>query len=157
MKRIKQLQNLSKEHHQSLTLAQKAIKTSDTQNPEAIAELCKEIVNDYPTTWKIHFQIEEDSIFQFFPDSALENRNKEKEYSQINHLCHLLAQEHQAMNDYYEQMKVGDYSILGEFGALLKKHTRTEERELFPLLEKNMSSEMLNKVLKVSLDYRKIN
>ena len=155
MKRIVQLQNLSKEHHQSLTLAQKAIKIADAQNPEAISELCKEIVNDYPAIWKIHFKIEEDSIFQLFPESGAE-KVSEKPYSEISNLCRLLKEEHQTMNGYYEQMKAGDYSVLGKFGTLLKKHTRTEERELFPRLEQNMSLELLNKVLKMSQDYRKI-
>ena len=155
MKRIEQLQNLSREHHQSLILAQKAIKTAETKNPEAISELCKEIVDDYPAVWKIHFKIEEESIFQLFTDSKKRNTGEVKQYAEISSLCHLLEQEHQTMNGHYEQMKEGDYSLLGEFGALLKKHTRTEERELFPLLEEAMTSEELNRVLQVSQDYRK--
>ncbi|MCP3851921.1 MAG: hypothetical protein GY694_17050 [Gammaproteobacteria bacterium] len=151
MKRIAQLQNLSKEHHLSLTLAQKVIKISEAQNTEAIAGLCQEIVHDYPTTWKVHFKIEEDSIFQTF----LEAEPELKHSSEIRKLCLQLVQEHQTMNDFYEQMKQGDYSCLGQFGVLLKKHTRTEERELFPLLEESLSTEALNHIFEVSQDYRK--
>jgi len=149
MKRIEQLQNLSREHHQSLTLAQKAIKTSESHNDVIISELCKEIVADYPDVWKIHFSIEEDSIFQLFSNSSSER------HSEIANLCHSLIQEHQTMNGYYEQMKRGNFSVLGEFGSLLKTHTRKEERQLFPLLEEVMTPEELNRVLQVSQEYRK--
>ncbi|MCW8928612.1 MAG: hemerythrin domain-containing protein [Gammaproteobacteria bacterium] len=155
MKRVEHLQYLSREHHQSLTLAQKAIKTANTKNSEAISRLCKEIINDYPKVWQTHFKIEEENIFQLFSKSMIREASDIKLYLKISNLCYLLAQEHQVMNDYYEQMKEGDYSILGEFGALLKKHTRTEERELFPLLEKEMTIEELNRVLQVSQNYRK--
>ncbi|MCK5667031.1 MAG: hypothetical protein KAI17_26270, partial [Thiotrichaceae bacterium] len=140
----------SKEHHQSLILAQKAIKISEDHNVEAITELCKAIVHDYPDEWMVHFKIEEDSIFQLFSES-----NKTEQTTEVANLCHILKQEHLAMNRYYEQMKDEDYSILGDFGRLLKKHTRTEERQLFPLLEKIMSKEELNRVYQLSQDYRK--
>ncbi len=58
------------------------------------------------------------------------------------------------MNSYYEQMKSGDYTLLGKFGELLKQHTRTEERELFPLLDTALTSEELDNVYQTSLKYR---
>ncbi len=63
MKRITQLQPLSKEHHQSLVLSQKAINTAQQGDEKQIAEFCQQIVQSYPGDWKIHFKIEEDSIF----------------------------------------------------------------------------------------------
>jgi len=154
MKRIEQLQNLSREHHQSLTLAQKAIKTSESHNDVIISELCKEIVADYPDVWKIHFSIEEDSIFQLFTHSEKNKNNETIKHAEIDNLCQVLIKEHQTMNSYYEQMKEGDYSILGDFGTLLKAHTRKEERELFPLLEEVMTTEVLDQVALVSRKYR---
>ena len=156
MKRIEQLQNLSREHHQSLILSQKMLKISQANDAEAIAELCKEIIHDYPEVWKIHFKIEEDSIFQIFFDQERTDLSEAKQYTKILNLCHILKQEHQTMNGYYERMKKGDYSILGEFGSLLKEHTRTEERQLFPLLEDVLDSEELNNIYQVSQDYRNI-
>ncbi len=144
MKRIEQLQELSREHHHSLTLAQKAIKTSETQDLEAVTLLCEEIVHDYPLVWKVHFKIEEDSIFKHYIEGT----------DELASLCQSLQQEHRKMDEYYEQMKEGNYRVLKEFGLLLKKHTRTEERELFPLLEEVMSQDELNKVLQISQDYR---
>ena len=60
------------------------------------------------------------------------------------------------MNDYYMQMKAGNFSVLGEFGELLKQHTRTEERQLFPLLENLLTHEELDKVYQTSIKYRQI-
>lgn len=154
MKRTEQLQDLSREHHQSLTLSQKAIKISESDNSEAISELCKKIVNDYPDVWKIHFKIEEDSIFQLFTHSEKNENNETKKHAEIVNLCQVLIKEHQTMNDYYEQMKEGDYSILGDFGTLLKAHTRKEERELFPLIEEVMTIEALDHIAQVSRKYR---
>ena len=155
MKRIEQLQNLSREHHQSLILAQQAIKASEANNAEVIAELCKEIVDEYPDVWNTHFNVEEDSIFRLFTESEAAKKCDDKVLTEITRLCHLLIQEHRTMDGYYEQLKKGNYQVLGEFGTLLKKHTRTEERELFPLLEDVMSTDELNTVLKISQASRK--
>ncbi|MCU7799260.1 MAG: hypothetical protein KZQ70_03725 [gamma proteobacterium symbiont of Lucinoma myriamae] len=75
MKRIEQLQPLSKEHHLSLVLAQKAIKVSAGGKEDAIARLCQEIVNEYPDVWQVHFQIEEESIFQLINHRAKSSDN----------------------------------------------------------------------------------
>ena len=155
MKRIEQLQPLSKEHHLSLVLAQKAIKVSAGGKEDAIAKLCQEIVNEYPDVWQVHFQIEEESIFQFINKryKSSNNDTQQKEMDAVQ-LCQQLQQEHLTMNGYYQQMKSGDYTILGEFGELLKQHTRTEERLLFPLLDEILNTEELDSVYQTSLKYR---
>jgi len=155
MKRIEPLQALSKEHHLSLVLAQKAIKVSDSSDKQAIAAMCQDIVAEYPDSWKIHFQIEEDSIFRLFTDTCVDGSNASQEHWQEGaQLCKQLLQEHESMNGYYEQMKAGDYSSLKDFGVLLKQHTRTEERELFPLLEELLTEAELITVQKTSINYR---
>ena len=155
MKRIEQLQALSKEHHQSLVLAQKAIKTSMDGDFNMISKLCQKIVDEYPEVWMVHFQIEEESIFHIFTDKAKQSNLQQAEREAI-FLCEKLYQEHLAMNDYYTQMKAGNFSVLGEFGELLKRHTRTEERQLFPLLENLLTHEELDKVYQTSIKYRQI-
>lgn len=154
MKRIEQLQSLSREHHQSLILAQKAIKVSAEGESSAIAELCQDIVNEYNDVWRVHFQIEEESIFSLFKNKA-EGNDSETEALQ---LCQQLYQEHQTLNDYYEQMKSSEFPLLGvllgKFGVLLKEHTRTEERQLFPLLEELLSSKELFEIFQTSRKYR---
>ena len=152
MKRIEPLQPLSKEHHLSLVLAQKAIKVSDSNDQDAIAGMCRDIVAEYPDSWQVHFQIEEDSIFWLFTDTCDDGANTSRQ--QAAQLCQQLQQEHERMNAYYKQMKAGDYTILKDFGALLKQHTRTEERELFPLLEELLTADELNTIQKTSINYR---
>ena len=151
MKRITQLQPLSKEHHQSLVLSQKAINTAQQGDETQIAEFCQQIVESYPGDWKIHFKIEEDSILHVMKHLSA---SQDPEQNKIPGLCDRLEKEHRQMDAYYEQMKSGDYSVLGAFGALLKQHTRTEERELFPLLEKYLDSATLDRIYQTSVAYR---
>jgi len=47
-------------------------------------------------------------------------------------------------------MQRGEYSNLGKFGIILKTHTRTEERELFPQVERFFSQDDLNEVFRSS-------
>ncbi len=82
-------------------------------------------------------------------------RNHNSEQKKILSLCDQLEKEHRQMDADYEQMKSGNYSVLGEFGALLKQHTCTEERELFPLLEEYLDTATLEKIYQTSVDYRK--
>ncbi len=154
MKRIEQLQPLSKEHHLSLVLAQKAIKVSKAGNQEDIATLCQQIVDEYPSVWKIHFQIEEESIFSLFNEEGKAITKRTQLNDEVAQLCKQLKQEHSTMNGYYTQMKSGDYTILESFGHLLKQHTRTEERQLFPLLDSLLSSNELDIIYQTSLKYR---
>ena len=66
MKRIKQLQPLSMEHHLSLSLASKAIKMADNGSADDIKKMCDDIVLDYPSVWRKHFDKEENFIFTRF-------------------------------------------------------------------------------------------
>jgi len=143
MKRVEQLQPLSRDHHQSLLLAQQALKISSADNAQDIAHLCQQIVVDYPHTWKIHFAIEEQSIF-----AVLINQTVHFEAAQ---LCRQLEKEHRLMDAYCEQMKAGDYSCLHDFGHLLKQHTRMEERQLFPILETIFNTHELDSIYKLSV------
>lgn len=157
MKRIEQLQVLSKEHHQSLVLAQNAIKTSMAGDFDMISMLCKKIVDEYPGVWMVHFKIEEESIFHIFAEKSKQsNTILQQGDREAIRLCEKLHQEHLAMNDYYTQMKAGNFSVLGEFGELLRQHTRTEERQLFPLLENLLTHKELDKVYQTSIKYRQI-
>ncbi len=58
------------------------------------------------------------------------------------------------MNNYYEQIKSGNYTLLQNFGKLLKQHTRAEERQLLPLLEKVLKPAELDSIYKNNLKYR---
>ncbi len=136
MQRIKQLHPLSMEHHLSLLLAQKAMKAADEGDPEEIQALCAEICKEYPQVWVKHFDNEERYIFTPFGDRT----------GEIQKMCVQLTSEHRQFDAYVQQMEAGDYSVLYEFGKLLKSHTRLEERELFPLISEVLSSDELDAI-----------
>ena len=134
MKRIKQLQPLSMEHHLSLSLAAKSIKTANSGDQSAIKQLCEEIIDEYEKLWREHFDKEEQYIFTpYFQRS-----------NTVKRLCEQLTREHEQFNLYIDQMKAGDYGVLLEFGTLLKTHTRLEERELFPEISELLSEKELD-------------
>ncbi len=134
MKRIKQLRPLSMEHHLSLSLAVKAMKTADRGDPEPIQTLCRQILDEYPQLWVRHFDNEERLIFTPYADRS----------EKINQLCEQLTMEHRQFDDYIKQMEGGDFSVLYDFGYLLQSHTRLEERELFPLISDVLSHDELD-------------
>ena len=138
MKRIKQLQPLSMEHHLSLSLAAKSIRVANSADEVAIKRLCEDIIGDYQTLWRKHFDNEERYIFTpYFQRS-----------DSVKQLCEQLTLEHQQFDRYIEQMKTGDYAVLLEFGNLLKTHTRLEERKLFPEITELLSEKELDGIYK---------
>jgi len=136
MKRIKQLQPLSMEHHLSLSLAARAIKTANSGDQAEIRILCEKIIQDYPKQWRRHFDNEENAIFIPYAQRS----------QAIKNLCEQLTREHQQFDLYIQQMEAGNYAVLKEFGALLKSHTRLEERELFPKISGLLSAPELDKI-----------
>ncbi|MCP4077254.1 MAG: hemerythrin domain-containing protein [Gammaproteobacteria bacterium] len=136
MQRIRQLQPLSMEHHLSLSLAARAIKIANAGDQLKIKQLCEQIVDEYKTVWRRHFDNEEQAMFT--PYSTRDQ--------QIKTLCDQLTQEHKQFDAFIEQMKSGNYKVLLEFGSLLKSHTRLEERELFPVISERLSQSELDKI-----------
>ena len=139
MQRIKQLQPLSMEHHLSLSLAARSIKVANAGKQDEIKQLCEQIVDEYETVWRRHFDNEEQAIF--IPYSP---RDKE-----IKKLCDQLTLEHQKFDAFIKQMKSGHYEVLLDFGKLLKSHTRLEERELFPLISELLSETELDNIYQI--------
>lgn len=136
MERIEQLLPLSMEHHLSLSLAIKAIRIAEKGDAQEIKTLCEHIIEEYPQLWRKHFDKEERYIFTPYADRS----------ESINQLCKQLILEHNQFNQYIEQMKNGNFSILSDFGKQLKAHTRMEERELFPLISEKLSQHELDMI-----------
>ncbi len=126
MKRHPALIELSREHHQSLRLARDCLRTADSGDPEACRSLAQAVAADYPDTWAVHFATEERTIF---PLAQRLDRD-------IQALVQQLIAEHRRMDRLAERLaQNGDCQTLYEFGALLRDHTRAEERTLFPQLQ----------------------
>lgn len=136
MKRAEALANLSREHHQSLRLAKRCLDTLATGDKTRIQALCQEIAGDFDATWERHFRNEEATIFDV--TATLEGR--------IRELGEQLVDEHNRMRELAREMSAGDCSRLREFGELLRDHTRLEERELFPLVERTFSPEQMARI-----------
>ena len=140
MRRKEQLAPLSREHHQSLVLAKKCVDISRSNDMALISAQCKLIVQKFDEIWERHFTIEEQTLF-----------NLASSYSnQLQLLCDDLIKQHQLLREIKRQMQQGNYSGLETFGLILKAHTRTEERELFPKVEQLFNYADLNEVLRTS-------
>ncbi len=124
MKRIPALKPLSMEHHLSLSLAVKAMRTARGNDTAAKQALCARIGEEYPTRWRPHFDAEERCLFGLYADMDPE----------LERLYEQLTDEHDRFDAWVEAMKQGDCSVLEAFGELLQSHTRLEERRLFERL-----------------------
>ncbi|VAW61337.1 hypothetical protein MNBD_GAMMA09-727 [hydrothermal vent metagenome] len=138
MKRINQLQPLSKEHHQSLRLAKKCRDVINTKSNTDIIAFAVQLKNDFNTQWKKHFLIEEKYIF-----STAKSKGGE-----ISEICQRLEKEHRRLEALVEKISAGDIQLLPDFGALLHDHTRMEERKLFPMVEDTFTPAELDNIIK---------
>ena len=144
MKRIEQLKPLSMEHHLSLVLANKAIKTAKNGDTEAIKKLCDKIANDFDSQWEAHFIKEELSIFSIFEEQYRAKLiTTDSDYA---NLTEVLREQHNQMRTMSAAMSEGCIEQLAEFGCLLRDHTRLEERHLFPLVSELFTVKELDQI-----------
>lgn len=136
MKRSAELTALSREHHQALKLAKQCLDAVTSGDRKRIRALCEEIATTFDDTWERHFRNEESAIFSI----------TEKMGGGIQKLGRHLAEEHDQMRAMARQMQAGDCQSLQTFGVLLRSHTRLEERKLFPLIERNFSTQQLREI-----------
>ncbi|HDK37802.1 MAG TPA: hemerythrin domain-containing protein [Thiolapillus brandeum] len=136
MKRSSELTSLSHEHHHSLRLAKNCLDTAATGDEAKCITLCQHILDIFDQEWDRHFRNEEASIFDITATMT----------GKINELGIQLVNEHQRMRTMVAEMQPGDCKKLAEFGELLRDHTRLEERELFPLVEVQFSSQQLQRI-----------
>lgn len=131
MKRDIRLQGLSSDHHHALVFARKLEQRVAANSVDAALVL--EMATRFEHTLLPHFQVEEEllvpALVTFGEDS----------------LAQRILDEHRRLHDAVAA-NGGDYSKVGEFAALLAEHVRFEEREVFPICEERMSSEVLDAV-----------
>ncbi len=63
MKRAEQLQDLSREHHDSLVMAKRIAEVAEGGDDTEILEAIETVKNYYETELEVHFQHEERTIF----------------------------------------------------------------------------------------------
>ncbi|CAB5499312.1 hypothetical protein BTHERMOSOX_346 [Bathymodiolus thermophilus thioautotrophic gill symbiont] len=123
MQTPKQLITLTKEHHLSLSLANKAINAKKLGNETTICQL---IIETFERDLLSHFVFEEQHILPLL-----------KQHNQQD--CQRIIDEHKCLLNLAKHINAGN---LLEFGELLKTHTRFEDRVLF----KKISTDNLNKI-----------
>ena len=132
MKRHKQLQPLSREHHNGLLAAlllKKGIKKSAVTN--VMADF---IIDFWNTELEAHFNSEENVLIPALKETAFDET-----------LTRRLLNEHFAMRSYIHSLQNGltDVSIIEDFATLLEEHIRFEERIYFPEAENFLNEEQL--------------
>jgi hemerythrin-like domain-containing protein len=138
MKRAQQLQDLSREHHDSLVMSKKITEVAEQGSEAELLEAIEKVKNYYENQLEVHFQHEERTIFSLIF----------REYREHIGLATSLLKEHGAIRMLIPKLHLeAAREDLAEFAELLKNHTRVEERELFPIVESLFSDEQLDAVL----------
>lgn len=121
MKITDELLTLTREHHQSLSLGNNAVNVHKAGDKAKIKALCLKIAQTFKLAYKQHFETEEQTIFALLKDKS----------DDLNVLCTQLTNQHQQLYQLAQDLP-SQPELLLEFGTLLKTHTRTEDRVLFP-------------------------
>jgi hemerythrin-like domain-containing protein len=128
VKRSDALQSLSRDHHQALRVAQQLRRADD------VDRATKAFLDFWASEGQRHFQVEEEVLLPRW--AALGDLDHDAAMRLLReHLCiragALKLQQSQSLDR------------LKELGEQLAAHVRFEERELFPLLESDLSEEQL--------------
>src|SRR5690349_7260343 len=135
MKRHKQLQPLSRQHHNGL-LAALLLKKGIAKAADAKV-MATFILDFWRNDLKEHFENEEQVLIP-----VLRNTSFDKD------LTNQFLEEHALLRSYIAALKnnADDIPIIQSFAALLEKHIRFEERIYFPEAEKLLSEEQFQKI-----------
>jgi hemerythrin-like domain-containing protein len=138
MKRAEQLQGLSREHHGSLVMSKKIIDAVENGTDDDLLKAIEMVTKYYDDELEVHFQHEEHTIFApIF-----------KKYQEHIEVSKVLLKEHGYLRLLVPRLKIETArEDLAEFAMILHNHTRVEERELFPIIEKLFTDEELKAVL----------
>ena len=149
MKRHPALYTLSHDHHHGLILALQLKKGAPQYKgmPASLTAKKDYTLSFYKNELVKHFQNEEKILFP----SVL------KRTEAVDKLIKDIIYEHRKMESLIKELEKTDEfeMLLNEFGILLEKHIRKEERELFIEIEKVLSDDELKAVLKKITESRK--
>jgi hemerythrin-like domain-containing protein len=137
MRRHPSLMPLSHDHHHGLALALRCRKQALGQikpmGARGLRERAREIRDFFSTNLEKHFQAEEKALFPFMSFSIPQSRT----------VIDGLLEDHKQMREAARSLEAAtDISKrLFDFGDLLERHIRREERELFLLFEDHATQE----------------
>ena len=150
MKRAKQLQPLSRQHHLGLHVGRHGKECAD--NPEQIAEHWQAL-SSYMGDMQDHFRLEDDLIVEGLqpyrkeePEVAAVLDKLEGQHKELRELTADIAATLKTASSLpsVEQVRA--------LAGLLYDHVRFEERELFPVTEKYLTESELDAIYKASPD-----
>jgi hemerythrin-like domain-containing protein len=128
VKRSKALQSLSCDHHQALRVAQQLRRADD------VDRATKAFFDFWASEGQPHFQVEEEVLLPRW--AALGDLDDDAAMRLLReHLCIRAGALRLQLSPSLDRLK--------ELGEQLAAHVRFEERELFPLLESDLSEEQL--------------
>ncbi len=150
MKRAKQLQPLSRQHHLGLHVGRHGKECAD--NPEQIAEHWQAL-SSYMEDMDDHFKLEDDLIV----DGLQPYRDAEPEVASV---LDELAEQHKVLRQLTADIKASletsaslpSVVQVRALAGLLYDHVRFEERKLFPVTEKYLTESELDAIYEASPD-----
>jgi hemerythrin-like domain-containing protein len=133
MRRDASLIPLSHQHHNGLALGVLTRRSlAADASPENLARLARRVVDRYELELSNHFAIEEEVLFPACPETAL---------------VELLAREHRVMEGLVAQLRQSpSKAVLEEFCAMLARHIRREESELFEQAQRTLPRATLERI-----------
>jgi|SRR5713226_1568734 len=144
MTRHPSLISLSHDHHHGLALALRCRKQALGQikpmGTQGLRERAEEVHGFFAASLERHFQAEEEILFPLMRSCVPESQP----------LVEDLIEDHRRMRGSAEMLAESPdlAKILFDFGDLLERHIRREERELFSIFEKHVTQEEAERVKK---------
>lgn len=139
MKRHESLKPLSREHHDGLILAQLIKKNAPAYRglPQSVEEKLKYARQFYQYDIIRHFEKEEQMLQKIKPLSEM-----------LSAVADEIETEHRKLHELFSSLSLpgNKEDQLNEVGVMLEAHIRKEERELFPLIERHCSAELLEEL-----------
>ncbi len=118
MKRVEQLQDLSRDHHQGLVIARKATRAA-AAGQMSVTRAWAMVVRRFAGELEPHFELEEEYLLPVLESAGMED------------WAERVRAEHARMRELTAEGAERGPEALAEFGQLLERHIRFEERELF--------------------------
>ena len=134
LKRIPELRRLSEDHHHGLALARRARLAGEGDGNLSVSHVWEEIEKKFEDELEPHFRIEEEYLIP--PLIALEETE----------LIERFNEDHKLLRDRVSNQSERSISTLIEFGEILERHIRFEERELFETAQQRLSSDELKAI-----------
>lgn len=129
MKRIDELQPLSRDHHQALVLANHCRQVANSSSIADSIRLWGSVKEAFNNDLLPHFELEERTLIE-----PLKRLGEEQ-------LLFQLLDEHQRLMACVTSTSKPERDLLMEFADLLTNHVRFEERELFARIQHRLTRE----------------